>query len=674
MPTNASKHLVSFSGLSWDSVKAQEKKQPGQDIATFPKAHHVGKYLQTYADKYIPRESIRLSTEVTSVSQTAGPGSQWKVVSRASTNSKSTATEEFDCVVVASGFLATADMPQIPGLEHFQGPIVHSSQVRDVDDLLSKMANKTKVIVIGGSMSGGEAAATLALYVSSLRHRPESQSIDAERVSVHHITPRPFWAVPQYVPMDAMVDGTPNLRPTFLPLDVVLADLSRRPDDHIRFAPSSTFAPEAAQMFNGTLHSLVGSDQSELGDGALTVPRSGSGKPPWLIISNAHAEFVRSGEIKVILGRATGIHGSTMMVHKDNEGAVELTDVGMIVMATGFAPHPSLSFLSPTLRETLEYDVSNQYDPIKLFNLGTMHPSIPSLGFVGFYRGPYFGVIEQQARFLGALWANSLREVPNEPPASVEDIEQRGQFPMGDYVGLMESFSAILGTERTPLSSKQSSRAGPAIPARYPGTAVSTDPFAANEQRKACDALVRTLSRQSLFVAPAVFRALQGSWKLSREIKSALPTYPSGIFQGEAIMHPRQPTDDGYAAEFLYTEKGELATAQGLRMQGSRSYIYRLSEFEQQAITVWFVKPDSGSKAADYMFHEIEFIEEADEKEKNGWSSGWRATGSHHLCVEDHYDTEYWFKFHAVEIKKWGIAYTVKGPNKDYWTRATYVR
>jgi Family of unknown function (DUF6314)/Flavin-binding monooxygenase-like len=674
MPTNASKHIVCFSDLAWDSVKVHEDKQPGQDIATFPKAHHVGKYLQTYADKYIPPTSIKFGREVISILQTARPGPEWKVVSRASAETDNPISDDFDHVIVASGFFAAPDMPQLPGLEQFQGRVIHSSQLRDVDHLLLAMTGGTKIVVIGGSMSGGEAAATLAFHISSLQHKPGGYPLDMERLSVYHVTPRPFWSVPPCIPVDPIADNAPNPHPTFVPLDVALADLAHRPGDHIHFAPSSTFAPEAAKMFNGTLQSLIGSDQSNLGDGALMVPQSGLEKPPWLIVSTTHAEFVRSCGIKVICGRAAHISGTTMTIQKGVSDSIELADVGMVVMATGFTPHPGLSFLSPVIRETLGYDAKNHYDPMRLFNFGTMHPSLSSLGFVGFYRGPYFGVLEQQARFLGALWSKSLRETPREHPATVEDIEQRGQFPMGDYVGLMESFSAILDTERLPLSSSHASRDGPAIPARYAGRTISINASAACEQAKACEAMVKTLAQPSLFVGTAVFRALQGRWKLTREIRSAIPTYPSGTFTGEAHLYPREPTADGYAAEYLYVEQGELATAEGLRMSGSRSYVYRLSEFEPQAISVWFVKPESGSKEVDYIFHGIDFNDGSGEVNKDVWGLGWRARGSHHLCVEDHYDTEYWFRFYAIDIKEWGIGYTVKGPNKDYWTRACYAR
>lgn len=674
MPTNASKHTVSFSDLAWDSVNVHENQKTSPGVATFPEAHQVGKYLQAYAEAYIPSESIRLGREVTNIFYAERVNPEWKVTSRALTENNGGIVEDFDHVIVASGFFNSPIMPELPGLEHFQGPVIHSSQLRDIDNLIAKTTNGKNIVVIGGSMSAGEASAILAYHISSLRHSPGTQLFGDDQLTVHHITPRPFWSVPPYVPTDPIADKSFNPRPTFLPLDLILADLGRRPGDQIRFAPSSTFSPDAAKMFNGALHSLLGSDQSGLGDGALIVPQSRFDKPPWLIISTSHAESVRSGQIKIALGRATAVHDNTIVVQTEDGEVVEMRDVGMIVMATGFTPHPALSFLSSVVRETLEHDLTNHYEPIRLSNFGTMNPSIPSLGFVGFYRGPYFGTIEQQARFLGALWSDSLREVPNESPASIDDMEQRGQYPMGDYVGLMESFSEILGTRRISLSSKHSPREGPAIPARYPAMHTNKSPFADSERAKACEAAVRALSQPSLFVAPAAFRALQGQWKVTREITSARPSYPSGVFTGEASMHPRYPTDEGYAAEFLYVEKGELVTSQGLHMSGSRSYVYRLSKLEPQAITVWFVKLDNGSREVDYLFHEIEFDHKSGEGGQNDHVSGWRAKGSPHLCIADHYDTEYWFKFHAIEMKEWGIIYSVKGPEKDYRTHATYVR
>jgi replicative DNA helicase len=674
MPTNASKHIVTFSDLAWDSIKVDNKKNPGEDIATFPKAHVVGKYLEAYADRYISSELVKFGREVVNISRTSENDTKWKVVSRAISNSQEPTSEDFDHVIVASGFFAAPDIPELPGLETFKGPIIHSSHLRDVENLLSSVKSRSKIVVIGGSMSGGEAAAALAFHISSLRQSAAKHNIETKDFCVYHVTPRPFWSVPPYCPLDPMVKGSLNPCPSFLPLDLIFGELSRRPGDQIRFAPSTTFAGEPAKFFNGALQSLVGGDQSRLGDGALVVPPSSFEKPPWLIISTTHAEFVRSGDIKVVIGRASGINQHNLRINRSIGDTLELDNVGMVVMATGFTPHPALSFLSPKVREELEYNVDDVYAPLKLHNLGTMHPSVPSLGFVGFYRGPYFGVLEQQSRFLGALWSDTLSKVPEELPASVADIEQRGQFPMGDYVGLMESFSAILGTDRAALSPEYSPRDGPAIPARYHGGTTTMNEFSTSQRRKACQSVIRTLGQPLLFLGPAVFRALQGRWKLTRQIKSALQTYPSGTFTGEANMYPRAPTADDYAAEFLYTEKGELVTQHGLRMTGSRSYVYRLSEFEPQTISAWFVKPESGSKEVDYMFHEIVFENKPSEKQDAEWGSGWRARGSHHLCVEDHYDTRYWFRFHAIEIPQWGIAYTVKGPNKDYWTKATYER
>jgi hypothetical protein len=679
MPTNASKHLVHFSDLAWDSVFPQ--------VETFPRAHEVGKYLESYAGRYLPPGAIRLGREVESVSRTPGRSPEWQVVSRdvsEGTTDKTPTTDAFD-VIVASGFFASAHRAQLPGLDSFEGVIIHSSELRQVEDLLSKAKDGQKIVVIGGSMSGGEAAATLAFSLSSLQNqsRPDQDSSTARRLSVYHITPRPFWSVPPFVPVDAMAaNGAFNPQPTFLPLDLVLADLHRHPEGPIRFSPSSTFGPDAARYFNQVLRSFVGSDQSELGDGALMVPESRLERPPWLIISSTHAEFLRSHDIHGVVGRATSVRGSTLTV-QDSDGQVsELSNVGMIVMATGFSPHPALSFLSAPVREALGYEPDNEYDPIRLYNYGTTHPSIPTLGFVGFYRGPYFGVLQQQARFLSALWSDSLGQVPTEGPAHVDTIEQRGQFPMGDYVGLMESFASVLGTERLGLSCNDSSRRGPAVPARYGNHSIETE--ARDQAAQSCETVRKAIDDQSLFTGPAVFRALQGKWKVRRDIQSAEHTHPSGIFTGEASMYPRMPTADGYAAEFLYVEEGELLTTQGLRLKGGRSYVYRLSAFERQKISAWFVKTESGSKEADYLFHDLAFIVDDDNhaddhgesriEDERSWGSGWRARGSHHLCEQDHYDSEYWFRFQGISLQEWGIGYRVSGPSKDYRTRASYTR
>jgi hypothetical protein len=40
---------------------------------------------------------------------------------------------------------------------------------------------------------------------------------------------------------------------------------------------------------------------------------------------------------------------------------------------------------------------------------GVLGREEPTLGFVGFYRSPYWGVMEMQARFLGKYWEGNSK-------------------------------------------------------------------------------------------------------------------------------------------------------------------------------------------------------------------------------------------------------------------------
>ncbi|PVF92541.1 FAD/NAD(P)-binding domain-containing protein [Serendipita vermifera] len=677
MPTNASKHIVGFSDLSWASTVPK-----GDMIPTFPKAYQVGRYLQAYADRYIPQQTIRLSCEVIRVLKEPNEvGEKWKVEWRdvggnhtyTPLNKPGLEVSYFDYVIIASGFFANPWMTDLPGLESFDGKLLHSTRLDDIDDVIikgSKGRNGGNVVVIGGSFSGGEAATALAFHLSSNKHSPLPPSNDLSSYTVHHLATRPFWSIPPYCPVNP-TKGTkePNPRPSFIPFDLIVTDLTRRPKDERSFVPSSTFSPKAAETFNEFLTEVIGSNQAELGDDSLAVPRSDFVKPPWVIISTMHAEFVRSHEIDLTLGRVTKIGPSSVTITAPDSQEATLEDVVVIVMATGFSPHPALSFLDDSILKQLSYQPDDLYAPLSLYNYSTMHPDVPSLGFVGFYRGAYWGVIEQQARFLAALWSGSLDSPPSIAPAPVT-LSQRGQFPMGDYIGLMESFSDHLGIKRLPISKSIGIDDGPATPSRYVANADQNEQQD-GEVASALESLAKDLANPVNFIAPAVFRALQGSWNLVREIKSFSSHYPSGKFVGEAHLYPRAPTEPEYAAEYLYVEKGKLTTENGLSIEGWKSYVYRLSAEEPQKMSCWFVKSGAKNKEVDYIFHEIAFESEAREAE---WGDGWRAKGEHHLCVEDHYDTEYWFRFRGIHVPEWGIGYVVKGPKKNYSTKATYTR
>lgn len=172
----------------------------------------------------------------------------------------------------------------------------------------------------------------------------------------------------------------------------------------------------------------------------------------------------------------------------------------------------------------------------------------------------------------------------------------------------------------------------------------------------------------------AVFEAMQGEWELSRNIKSALPSHPSGTLEGRAKLEPRDVTDADYEAEMMYHEQGEFTSNNmpGLKMKAKRSYVYRYQK-KSDAISVWFVKLDGIS--VDYLFHTLDFSDISPIGLHSQQASAKRLTATgHHLCEKDIYDPEYDFHFVEAAISLWSIKYSVKGPQKDYVSVADYIK
>src|ERR1700761_5347668 len=126
-----------------------------------------------------------------------------------------------------------------------------------------------------------------------------------------------------------------------------------------------------------------------------------------------------------------------------------------------------------------------------------------------------------------------------------------------------------------------------------------------------------------------IFRSLRGSWRLKRSLNSAIPGFPSGLFEGTATFTPRKPSAHSVTAELLYSEQGELKTDTGLTFKANRKYVYRYNADEDK-ISAWFVKEETkqndGAEEVDYLFHDLE-LEPSD-------NNIWIGKGEH-LCNLD---------------------------------------
>ena len=188
--------------------------------------------------------------------------------------------------------------------------------------------------------------------------------------------------------------------------------------------------------------------------------------------------------------------------------------------------------------------------------------------------------MDMQARYLAKLWsgdgqaAKALEEdTTKDTMLKLRRDPRQGQFPMGDYAYLMESFAKILGLQRIEPDPTKDTRSGLVFPPRY--TYSDSSEVEKSETAAALGIFDNTFldsEKQGKFLACAVFRAMQGDWKLERKIESFISTYPSGTFSAKAKFLPRRPTEEGYDGEYLYVENGEFLTTTGMSFTAKRRF------------------------------------------------------------------------------------------------------
>ncbi|KAL4809466.1 hypothetical protein BDV18DRAFT_80904 [Aspergillus unguis] len=499
---------------------------------------------------------------------------------------------------------------------------MHSSELQnpeDIDNLLKKGPRDGKLVVVGGSMSGVEAATSLALHVSSMKTNASDQATN--ECEVWHIATGPFWVLPRYLPHQFLND-TEEKKTPFVPLDLSLYDLRNRPPG----MKGITFGPVTAAQVNKKnqfFNSLLGEEYSKVGGvNHRDSQENKSQRPPWVAISDHYAEFVRSGVVNSVTGRAVSVTATELgqkSVNIQTPAGIEALDgVSAIIMATGFKPSNSLSFLPDDILSTLEYSPEDDFLPLILDSWSTAHSEIPELGFVGFYRGAFWGPAELQAQSLANAWATTQPDSGLPVPLSAEEKNERaaerqrvrdyrdfrpttarGQFPLGDYVGLMETISERLNRSRLSVQMQDGvgpdvQAIGPVIPARYPSA--ERGPSQGQEEveitlKSLREMLLTDLSESSSGTTAAVFRALHGQWEFEREI-----SFDEVKSTGLATFHPRYSSNPDFQAEYLYEEVDNTSSTRS---------VYRMRETsrpQQAGICVWSVAEAGSSFAAELLF------------------------------------------------------------------------
>ncbi|PHY08115.1 MAG: monooxygenase [Alcaligenaceae bacterium] len=134
----------------------------------FSQRNAIQAYLEHCADKYEVRQHIRFNTEVSSVvfdeaTQTWSVQASKKTIKQTTDDTDRVEYIQANAVICAVGQLNRPAIPKLPGLEQFQGQVVHTAQWPEHLDVKGK-----KIALIGTGASAVQVGPAIAAQVESL--------------------------------------------------------------------------------------------------------------------------------------------------------------------------------------------------------------------------------------------------------------------------------------------------------------------------------------------------------------------------------------------------------------------------------------------------------------------------------------------------------------------------
>jgi hypothetical protein len=453
---------------------------------------------------------------------------------------------------------------------------------------------------------------------------------------------------------------------------------------------------ENAEFMHGLYQYMLGGDQSEFSS-EIQITEDSMTIQPHMSVSDWYCDFVRSGLITVSHGKVEAMKGDTAYT---SIGQGEINEIAAVVIATGFDPTPCLNFLPEDIRQKLSHSPKHVNQPLALAFHGTHHPDIPNLGFVGFYRNPYWGVMEMHARYLTKLWSDPTsaplqRKLVDDnsiqTTLSLRDDPRVSQYPMGDYPYLMQEFAEALdlkifsppGPDGMPSLSHNDLPLDMFTPARYlDGSSGEIGAHDAETAIKKVQNIIKTSLTTPKYAARGVFRSLLGTWNVETTVKRLAPSSPDGTSAGTVQFLLRRKTADGHqhltnghrvkgdddGLEYLCVEDGVPDQGEEAVVATSNArHVWRYDD-QLDSLSVWSVGRDDPMRAHS-LSHMVDFKQPEDEEERE---DGWLAHASHSSTAE--LDVSYKFAFQAVNLTEWSITTVSKGDGKDFTVHKVMTR
>lgn len=398
-------------------------------------------YLDAYAKKFDVFSRIKFESKVVKVIKNQ---EGWQIISQ---TSQGQSTELFDFVIVATGIFSKAYTPEIPGLDQFKGALEHTKDYKSPEKYKDK-----RVVMVGGAYSGAEVAAEIASHAKSITN----------------VISQPFWVLPRYIPKDF---NNPESR---FPLDLIFYKRSSRPkpsEAPLSDEEAIKTVKAGNKRKNGYFSLIQKGNQSEISQDLQMDPASED--PTRVIISDSYLEKVSQKEIVVKKGQITQITETEVIF--DDQTTLQ---ADVIIFATGY--QLDLPFFDQSIKQSLSFEQKDQLQPVLLHKC-TFHPELHNMAFVGMYRGPYFAIMELQARwatmvFSGKALLPTTDEMLNgvEEERKIREQNPRPQFPHGDYIAFADSLAQEIGMPKDLETLKNSEESvhkvlwdGPVVPAHF---------------------------------------------------------------------------------------------------------------------------------------------------------------------------------------------------------------
>lgn len=395
MHTNISKFTTTYGDFHWP-----------QDTEMFPSAAAMLNYLKDYAQKWNLGNYIKFSSNVVKVSsknkELDNLGSEGWTVQWTENDDPSTLQYDlFEGVIIATGIFAKGHIPEIPGLNSFSGRIIHSKDYKS-----GALFEGKKVMTIGGSFSGAEIASDVSSH-SALSY---------------HCFRDPFWILRRYLP--------DKNRGTNIPLDLMFYTRN--------FYQLTPVSEEESNISRNRYMASICQEQQAITE--LAIESENFGRPYNVTVSDQYLNQVKEKKLISKRQSISEINGSTIIF--ENGDRIE---VDAVIFCTGF--NAELNFLDESVLEKILYEPTDRLQPVILFH-ECCHPELKNLFFVGMYKGPYFAVMEQQARLAARVLSGSV-VLPSvtvmseglKKEKAIRDAIPRRQFPHPEYVLFADEIS-----------------------------------------------------------------------------------------------------------------------------------------------------------------------------------------------------------------------------------------